>query len=401
MTIVQINTTCGVGSTGRICVGISRLLTESGVKNHILYSCDTSGYSLGIACSGRRYRKLQALKSRVLGNYGFNSRRATRWIIRELERLKPDIVHLHNIHGHDCDLEMLLTYFREKQTKLVWTFHDCWAFTGYCTHFTMAGCDKWKRRCTGCPQRREYAWLFDRSGALFELKKRLTEGLDLTIVTPSVWLATLVQQSFLKDYPVCVIHNGIDLDVFRPEPGDFRHRHGLEHKRIVLGVSFDWGRKKGLDVFTALAERLPDDYQIVLVGTDEATERMLPDGIVSVCRTQDQRELAEIYTSADVFVNPTREENFPTVNLEALACGTPVITFQTGGSPEALDETCGAVVACDDLDALESEIVRICEQKPFPEALCVARAREFEKGKRFKEYLDLYERIVASGIKGN
>ena len=401
MTVVQINSTCGIGSTGKICVGISRLLTENGVQNNIVFSCETSGYSSGIPCSAYGYRKIQALKSRVFGNYGFNSALATRKMIRELERIRPDVVHLHNIHGHDCDLELLFSFFRDNKTKLVWTFHDCWAFTGYCTHFTMVGCDKWTSHCADCPQRREYTWLFDRSEELFEAKKRLFAGLNMTIVTPSVWMAELVRQSFLKNYPVQVIRNGIDLDVFQPTEGAFRRKHGLEQKKLVLGVSFDWGPKKGLDVFLELAHRLPEDYGIILVGTDEATERMLPDRIVSVCRTQDQRELAEIYTSADVFVNPTREENFPTVNMEALACGTPVITFQTGGSPEALDETCGSVVACGDLNALESEIVRICEQKPFPEALCVARAREFEKGKRFKEYLDLYERIVASGIKGN
>ena len=401
MTVVQINTTCGVGSTGKICVGISRLLTESGVRNHILFSCETDGDPLGIACSDSRYRKLQALKSRAFGNYGFNSERATRKMIRELERLRPDVVHLHNIHGHDCDLEMLLTYFRQTRTKLVWTFHDCWAFTGYCTHFTLAGCDQWKRGCAHCPQRREYAWFFDRSGELFETKKRLLQGLDLTIVTPSEWLAGLVKQSFLRDVPVRVIPNGIDLHVFRPTPGDFRLRHGLEDRKIVLGVSFDWGYSKGLDVFADLANRLPDDYRIVLVGTDEAAERLIPEGILSIRRTQDQRELAEIYSSADVFVNPTREDTFPTVNPEALACGTPVVTFRTGGSPEALDETCGAVVPCGDTDALEKEIVRICAQKPFPQAQCVARARDFERDKRFKEYLELYERIVASGTEGN
>lgn len=401
MNVVQINTTCGVGSTGKICAGISRLLTENGVQNRILYSCDTSGDPAGIACSGRKYRKLQALRSRVLGNYGFNARLATRKMIRELERMNPDVVHLHNIHGHDCDLELLFSYFREKKTRLIWTFHDCWAFTGYCTHFTMAKCGKWKQGCSDCPQRREYSWFFDRSSALYAAKKRLFQGLDLTIVTPSEWLAGLVKQSFLKDYPVCVIRNGIDPEVFRPTEGDFRRKHGLEQKKVVLGVSFEWGEKKGLDVFSALAERLPEDHQIVLVGADASAERRISKGILALRRTQDQRELAEIYTAADVFVNPTREENFPTVNLEALACGTPVITFRTGGSPEALDGTCGAVVDREDVAGLAREIVRVCEQKPYPAEKCIRRAGEFEKNKRFKEYLELYERIVASGTEGN
>lgn len=401
MTVVQINTTCGVGSTGKICVGISRLLTENGVQNHILYSCETSGYPLGIACSDRRYRKLQALRSRVLGNYGFNAKSAARRMIRELERLQPDVVHLHNIHGHDCDLALLFSYFRQKQTKLVWTFHDCWAFTGYCPHFTLAQCDQWRTGCSHCPQRREYSWFFDRSGSMYAAKKRLFQGLDLTIVTPSEWLAGLVKQSFLKDVPVRVIRNGIDLSVFLPTEGDFRRKHGLEQKKVVLGVSFEWGRKKGLDVFASLARRLPEVYRIVLVGVDEAAERRIPEGILALGRTRDQKELAEIYTAADVFVNPTREENFPTVNLEALACGTPVITFRTGGSPETIDETCGAVVDCEDVDLLAEEIIRVCQQKPYPAEQCVRRAKEFEKDKRFKEYLELYERTVASGAEGD
>lgn len=401
MTIVQINTTCGVGSTGKICIGISRMLTENGVRNHILYSCETFGDPVGIACSNRQYRKLQALKSKVLGNYGFNSRLATRKMICELEQLNPDVVHLHNIHGHDCNLELLFSYFRKKQIKLVWTFHDCWAFTGYCPHFTIARCDRWKQGCFDCPQRREFSWFLDRSFVLYEKKRRLFTGLDMTIVAPSDWLANLVRQSFLKDYSIHVIHNGIDLSVFQPTKSNFRTTYGMDQKRIILGVSFDWGEKKGLDVFAALAERLPENYQIVLVGTDEEAERQIPDGILALRRTHNQIELAEIYTAADVFINPTREESFPTVNLEALACGTPVITFRTGGSPETIDESCGVVVPYDDIDALEKEVLYVCSQRPFSTVKCTTRAQTFDREKRFKEYLKLYERIVAFGIEGN
>lgn len=399
MKIVQINATCGVGSTGKICVGISQLLSVQGVENYILYSSKSDGYGLSISCSGDRYIRMQALKSRLLGNYGFNSRGATKRMIRELERIGPDIVHLHNIHGHDCDLEMLFSYFRRKRTKLVWTFHDCWAFTGYCPHFTMVKCDRWRTQCARCPQKRDYSWIFDRSRALYEKKKKLFQGLDLTVVTPSRWLAELVGKSFLKEHPVEVIHNGIDLDVFKPTPGAFRERCGIApDKKIVLGVCFGWGVKKGLDVFTRLAETLPLDYQIVLVGTDDQVDRQLSEGIVSIHRTQNQRELAEIYSAAHVFVNPTREENYPTVNMEAVACGTPVVTFRTGGSPETFDATCGSVVACDDIAALEREILRICTKMPFSVEQCVKKAESYDKNQRFKEYTGLYERIIAARV---
>ena len=394
MKVVQINATCGIGSTGKICVGISQVMTANHVENYILCS-RTNGHPLGIPCSDSRYIRFQAIKSRLLGNYGFNSRKSTQKMIRELERIQPDIVHLHNIHGHDCDLDMLFSYFHQKKTKLLWTFHDCWAFTAYCPHFTMVKCDHWQTQCKHCVQRRMFSWLFDRSRELFAKKKRLFEGLDLTIVTPSRWLANLVGQSFLKACPVQVIHNGIDLGVFKPTLSEFRKNWDLDNKRIVLGVSFGWDERKGLDVFIELSRRLPDDYRIVLVGTDEKTDELLPQNILSIHRTQNQQELAAIYSAADVFVNPTREENYPTVNMESLACGTPVLTFQTGGSPEIIDENCGSVVACDDVDALEKEVIRICTDKPFLREQCLKKACEFDQNDRFKEYLKLYERVVA------
>ena len=397
MKVVQINATCGVGSTGKICLGISQLMTADNTENYILYSGRTNGDSLGIPCSDSRYIKLQALKSRVLGNYGFNSKLATRRMIAQLERIRPDIVHLHNIHGHDCDLEMLFGYFRRKQTKLVWTFHDCWAFTGYCPHFTMVKCDKWRSGCTQCVQRRDFSWFFDRSRELFEKKRALFQGLDLSIVTPSRWLADIVKQSFLSECAVQVIHNGIDLSRFRPDAGDFRQKHGIGDKKIILGIAFVWNEKKGLDVFQELSRRLPDCYQIVLVGTSENTDKELPPNILSIHRTQNQQELAEIYSAADVFVNPTREDNYPTVNMEALACGTPVLTFRTGGSPEIIDETCGAVVDCGDVDAMEREIIRICTEKPYSQEMCLKKAREFDQNQRFKEYLEFYERVNSAG----
>ena len=393
MKIVQINATCGIGSTGKICVGISELLTNKGVENYILCSKSNS-YPLGKQFSNNAYTKVQALKSKVFGNYGLNSKSETKKMIAELDRINPDIVHLHNIHGHDCNLEMLFTYFKKKKTKLMWTFHDCWTFTGYCVYFDIARCDSWKTECSNCPQRKAYSFFFDRSKELFARKKELFEGLDLTIVTPSQWLADMVKQSFLKDYPIQVIYNGIDLDVFKPVDNCFKEKYDITNKKVVLGVAFAWGARKGLDVFTKIAEHLPNDYKIVLVGTNDDIDKQLPKDIISIHRTQNQKELAEIYTAADVFANPTREEVLGLVNIEALACGTPGVTFRTGGSPECYNSDCGSVVECDDIDALEREIIRICEDKPYSKENCIAKAQEFEKVKRFQEYVDLYERVL-------
>lgn len=390
MKVVQINAVCGSGSTGKICVDVSKLLTERGVENYIFYASGSSGYPLGRRYMSSLEIKVQALKSRIFGNWGFNSRSATKRLIAMLEEVQPDIVHLHNLHGHNCDLELLFAYFKEKKTKLFWTFHDCWAFTGYCPYYDMIGCDKWKSGCEGCPQRKLYSWFRDRSRWLYEKKKALFSGLDLTIITPSHWLAEQVKQSFLKEYPLHVIHNGIDLDVFRPRESDFRERYGCRDKYLVLGVADCWGARKGLDVFIELSKRLDERFQIVLVGTDDKVDRLLPENILSIHRTQNQVQLAEIYTAADVFVNPTREENYPTVNMEAIACGTPVVTFNTGGSPEMLDESCGIVVEKDDVLALYRAILDTCEKRLFARISCLSRAERFDKRDCFVEYVSIY-----------
>ena len=390
MKIVQINVTCGIGSTGKICLEVSKLLTEKGIENYILYSSGKSDYPLGIKYTSDKYIKLQALKSRIFGNYGFTSKRATKKLIKKLDEIKPDIIHLHNLHGHNVHLEMLLDYIRENNIKTFWTFHDCWTFTGYCPHYAMVKCDKWKTGCHNCIRCKEFSWFFDRSEKLYKKKKEATKNLDLTIITPSNWLADQVKESFLKDYPVKVINNGIDLDVFKPTESDFKKNNCLENKKIVLGVAFDWGVRKGLDVFVELAKRLPQDYQIVLVGTNDNVDKQLPNNIISIHRTHNQRELAEIYTASDVFVNPTREENYPTVNMEAIACGTPVVTFRTGGSPEMLDDKTGIVVDCDDIEKLVEAIAFVCENNSNVKEFCHHKSKQFNKNDRFQDYIDLY-----------
>ena len=392
--IVQINATCGVGSTGKICVGISQVLTENKIENNILYSSQSNGYKLGIRCSNDKYIKIQALNSRIFGNYGFNSKRATRKILSELERIKPDIVHLHNIHGHDCHFDILLTYLKKRNIKTVWTFHDCWCFTGYCTYFDVACCKKWKTACNDCPQKKTFSFFFDKSTELQNRKKAAFDGLNLTIVTPSKWLASMVKESFLKDVTVRVIYNGIDLDMFKPTENPSISIKKTDNEKIVLGVADVWGYRKGLDVFVELSKSLPENYKIVLVGTDENVDKQLPKNIISIHRTNNQKELAGLYTAADVFVNPTREDNYPTVNMEAIACGTPVITYRTGGSPECIDETSGSVVDCDDIDALEKKIIRICETNPYSKEDCIRHAKAFNQNERFMEYVELYKELL-------
>ena len=329
----------------------------------------------------------------TLGRNGCYSKRGTRKLIRDLQAFKPDLIHLHNLHVFCINLPMLFRHIKKHNIPVIWTLHDCWTFTGNCAHFTLAKCNGWRTGCGNCPQLEAYPKSrIDNTSGMYRHKQKWFTGVqDLTIVTPSNWLAELVGESFLKDYPVKVIHNGIDLAVFKPTESDFRKKHGCEGKFILLGVAFGWGVRKGLDVFVELASRLDDRFQIVLVGTDDAVDRNLPEGIISIHRTQNQAELAEIYTAADLFVNPTREDNYPTVNMESLACGTPVVTFRTGGSPEMVDPTCGSVVPCDDIDALEQEILRIAETRPYSTDACLNKAKEFDMNQRFEEYVKLYD----------
>lgn len=390
MKVAQINVTCGIGSTGKICVSISKRLEQQGVENYILYSSGNSDYPLGIKYTRDLYIKFQALKSRLFGNYGFNSQIATMKLIKELEKIKPDIVLLHNLHGHNCNLEMLFRYLKEKQIKVYWTFHDCWAFTGYCAYFDLVKCEQWKINCAHCPSRKKASWFFDRSKYLFDKKRTLFSGLDMTIITPSQWLANLVKESFLNEYPVRVINNGIDLSVFKPTESDFRQQYSIENKYILLGVAFGWGERKGLDVFIELSERLDQErYQIVLVGADKDIDQQLPKEIISIHRTKNQAELASIYTAADLFLNPTREDNYPTVNMEAIACGTPVLTFKTGGSGEMLDESCGCAVECDDFEAMIQKIHEISCENNYSKEACLKKAQEFCADYKYAEYVSL------------
>lgn len=393
---------CNFGSTGNIMLQIAQAAREDGY--HAVTCCPQSRSNRRkqmenqIFIGNRFSRNIHIFLGRQTGFHGCFSILSTFFFIRKLEKEQPDIIHLHNLHSDYINLPILFRYIKKHNVKVVWTLHDCWAFTGQCPYFTIAKCDKWITGCHDCPSYQEYpASRVDRTKTMWELKKKWFTGVkNMTIVTPSQWMADLVKQSFLQEYSVRVIHNGIDLSVFKPMPSDFRQRHKIpEDKFLLLGVAFGWGKRKGLDVFVELSKRLDSEkYQIVLVGTDDMVDKQLPENVISIHRTQNQTEMAEIYTAADLFVNPTREENYPTVNMEAIACGTPVLTFRTGGSPEIVDECTGVVVDCDDVDAMEREILFISQERPFAAEACTERAKQFSKEKRFTEYLELYQTLT-------
>lgn len=369
MKILQINSVCGIGSTGRIATDIHAALQAKGIESHIMYgrgearACDSA-----IKISSQLDFYSHALQTRLFDNHGFCSTKATQQALKVLDELQPDIVHLHNIHGYYLNVELLFSYLKmQPKIKVIWTLHDCWSFTGHCSYFDFCGCEKWKNQCFTCPQKNTYpaSKLLDNSKNNYQRKKAAFTGVkDLTIVTPSRWLADLVKQSYLKNYPVQVVNNGIDLTVFRPWVSEFRRKHQLEDKFLIMGAASVWSPRKGFEDFMALAQTLPDNYRLVMVGLPPDKIKTLPGNIIGIHRTDNPIELAEIYSSADVFFNPTYEDNYPTVNLEAIACGTPVITYSTGGSPESVSSEHGFVVAKGDVAAVV-EVVKNLAQQPL------------------------------------
>ncbi len=397
MRILQVNTVYGIGSTGKIAKDIHDKCVANGIECVCVHrrSCKGSAsfddtIEVGTFFSSR----VHGFLARFTMFKGCFSYFSTLSALKAIKAYNPDIIHLHNLHGSYINIGLLMRYIKRSKIKVIFTLHDCWAFTAICSHFTIAKCDKWQNGCGNCVQRKKYSSApIDFTKKVWKVKRDWFLGVeDMTIVTPSNWLANLVDKSFLKDYTIEVINNGIDLDVFTPTPSDFKEKYGICNKKIVLAVAFGWGYEKGLDVIIELSKRLSVDYQIVIVGADDGVDKQLPKNVISIHRTHNQVELAKIYTAADVFINPTREEVLGLVNIEALACGTSVVTFKTGGSPEIIDETCGVAIEVNDIDGVEREVVRICTQQPYTQENCLRRAKSFDKNIMLEKYLTLYRK---------
>ncbi|MCD8098729.1 MAG: glycosyltransferase [Lachnospiraceae bacterium] len=396
--VLEINTVCQGGSVGRITVDICRTLERNGDDCLIAYGRRGAPEGVPAFRFGTNISMgLHVLSTFLKGEHGFASERQTRKLIEKIKEYDPDVIQLHNVHGFVLQVELLFAYLKKAGKPVVWTLHDCWPYTGHCAFYDYNGCSCWKDGCMSCHEyRKTYPYaLFRNNAARNFARKRaaFTAVPDLTIVMPSAWLADQVLDSFLRDYPVEVIPNGIDRSVFQPRESDLRRQLGLEGKFVVLGVANVWERRKGLVYFQKLAESLPDDFRIVLIGLDKKQRHSLPANVIGLGKTENAAELATYYTMADVFVNATLEDNFPTTNLEALACGTPVITFDTGGSPESLDESCGRVAPKGDLTALREALLAE-KEAPHGKEACLRRAELYGKNERFQEYVTLYHELA-------
>ena len=397
--ILQINTVSNSGSTGKIAEGIAKIICEIGWESYIGYGREKkkSFFSEEVLIGNKFDFYVHALGTRITDRHGFFSNTATKEFISRLDTIKPDLIHLHNIHGYYLNIKLLFNYLKNTAIPIVWTLHDCWSYTGHCAYYTASDCQKWKELCESCPQIGTYPKsFFDASKMNYKDKKELFTGLNkLTIVTPSNWLAQEVQDSFLQKYPIKVINNGIDLSVFKIKPTDkLKEKLNLKNKIVILGVASIWEERKGFNEFLKLAKLLDERFIIILVGLSDSQIKRLPQNIIGIKRTESVEELADFYSLADVFFNPTLEDNFPTTNIEAIACGTPVITYNTGGSPEIIDENTGWVVDKKDLFAVQSILYNLKTINEVNSHCRVRAEKLYNQTNKFKEYIDIYKNYL-------
>lgn len=393
--LLQINVTSNWGSTGKIAEQIGLCAMSCGWKSYIAYGrMMNPSKSQLIKIDTKLENYAHYTEQLLFDDEGLGSRFATKRLISKIWQINPDIIQLHNIHDHYLNYKILFEYLNKTNTKVVWTFHDCWAFTGHCFHFVQKNCNRWKTICHDCPLKNEYPkTILDRSSKNFKLKRHLFgDCKNLTIVPASYWMSDFVKQSFLKDKRIEVIHNGVDLNMYRscgekPSTKDGKFR--------ILAVSSVWNAGKGeFDIYKLRKVLSEVEYEITMAGLSYDQINSLPSGIKGIQRTQNINELVKLYSESDVLINPTYADTFPTVNLEALACGTPVITYNTGGSPEAIDERTGVVVEQGNVEAL-AETIRNMKNHPLSSEDCRKRAEElFDKDKCYEKYIRLYEKLL-------
>ncbi len=400
MKVLQINTAVNSGSTGRMAEGIGQVLIERGHQSLIAFGRGNRPSNSGLIRIGTRSDLYShVLISRLFDLHGFGSAGATRKFIEEVKKADPDIFHLHNIHGYYLNIEILFNYLRESGKPVIWTLHDCWSFTGHCSYFDRVNCYKWHTGCHKCPNLKGYpeSWFIDNSKKNYLRKKSIfSEIKNLTIITPSSWLAEHVKRSYLKKYPLSIINNGVDLSIFKPEIKSIdKEEFKTGKNKYILGVANSWDKRKGLIDFIEIRKLLPAEILILLVGLNRKQILELPSGIIGIPKIESALELASLYSGANAFLNPTYVDNFPTTNLEALACGTPVITYNTGGSAEIVNKESGYVLNKGDFMGLSNSIKEVLSNgKKFYMNVCRERAEKlFDSKSKYCDYIKLYKDV--------
>lgn len=413
-TLLQINPVLRVNtSTGRIMQEIGELAMQHGWRSCIAYSKGRDGIK---SCQsevipvGNKWSTIwHGLETRLFDRHGLASNEATRLFVKQIQELKPDVIHIHNIHGYFLNYQILFDFLAQSNIPVVWTVHDCWLYTGHCYYYSYAGCNKWQTGCGHCPQKKEFpaSWLIDRSHQNYEDKKQAFTSLpldQLTIVPVSEWIREEMQYSFFRNNQFHVIHNGINTNIFNIyNPEQVKQKYGLNGKHILLGVASIWSREKGFDDCIQMADFLHPDEMLVLVGVRSEQQKRLKKNMLGIPRTENIHQLAELYAAADAFINPTWQDNYPTVNLEAIACGTPVVTYRTGGSIEAITDQTGFIVPQGNVKEM-LEAARLISQrgKAYYQQPCRTYALEnFRKEDRYQDYLDLYDKLTERNPSAN
>lgn len=399
--VVQINSVYKIGSTGKIVYDLSHELYNQGDSCFILYGRNGDINSDHVfKVSSEIDNRIHGILTRIADLHGFCSIKATLKLINKIIEYSPDIIHLHNLHGYYLNIKILFKFLEKYDIPVVWTLHDCWSMTGHCAHFNFVGCNKWKTGCYNCILKKRYpaSLLKDNSKQNYLRKKNLfTSVKDMNIVVPSIWLKSIVHESFLNNYPCKVIYNGIDLEVFKQRINDsLIDKYKLKNKFIILGVANIWDENKGLNDFIKLSKLLNSGEVVILIGLNDTQIINLPKNIIGIKRTDNIKELVELYSIANVYINPSKEETFGFTTIEAMACGTPVIVYNTTASPELINEKCGYIVETGRIKGLLDAITAIKERgKVYYSQNCRNHVvNNFNKIDKYKEYIDLYKSLI-------
>jgi glycosyltransferase involved in cell wall biosynthesis len=400
--LLQINVEGNTGSTGRLVENIGNDVIKKGWDSFIAHGRFFRKSTSNIIKIGNKLDNyIHGFETRLFDRHGLGSRSSTRVLVNNIIKINPDIIHLHSLHGYYLNVQILFNFLKQAKIPVVWTFHDCWPITGHCSHFDFVGCNRWESVCHNCPQKSEYpaSFIFDRSTKNYNLKKKLFNSVDnLTIVCVSDWLDTIVGRSFLANHPRTVIKNGINLNVFQITHDYLLIKNKLEikNKFMILGVASPWSEKKGLSDFIKLSTLLPNDAVIVLVGLDNKQLINLPSNIIGLKKTESQKELADFYNSADLFINFSVEETFGLTTAEALSCGTPALVYKSTACPEIVDINTGFVISKGDLSSVLTVIDIIkTNGKTFYQKKCRDRAVAlFDIKKMTNNYFELYTKIL-------
>lgn len=400
-TLLLINVALNTGSTGKIVEGIGSLALAEGWNVVVAHGARYKNKSnlRNIQVSSKIGEYLHYFESSIFDAQGLGSRVENKKFLKELDRIKPDIVHIHNIHGCFLNYPLLFRYLKVRNIPVVWTLHDCWAMTGHCVHFERTKCDKWKSLCEKCPQIRDFprSYLFDMSKRNFMLKRELLSQLDnLHITTVSRWLADVAKESYLKSSPIHVIPNGIQTSQFQSTSSDIKEQLKIKGKRMLLAVASGFGERKGLYDYCRLSEMLPDKYKLVLVGVSAEDRKHLPSNIIALSKTNSQLDLVKLYSAADVLLSLSYEETFGLTILEAMSCGTPAVVYANTAQPELISSNTGAVIPNGDIDAVVTAVENICSQgKDLYSYNCKSFAENYEQSKIYRDYINLYTSILS------